>query len=133
MRDQWKRVPQCTIQIFITNNTFDSIHIFSYIMGSTVFDIGDEVKVALQLLKMANIIEGREDVVRVAHPAEAVVPVTGAAGGFGQAGGAGRNHGPGVFVLVNFQGQSRANHLRLVEAANAGALHPVAPVGRRAQ
>ena len=89
------------------------------------------MEVALHLLEVADVVEGRQDVVGVAHPAEAVVPVAPRARRLGQRSSAGRDDGAGVLVLVNFQGQGRANHLRLVEATDAGALHPKLPVGHR--
>nr|GFC75099.1 hypothetical protein [Tanacetum cinerariifolium] len=74
------------------------------------------------------VVECREGIIGIAHPAVAVVPVAGAAGGLGQASGASRDDGAGVFVLVNLEGQRRADNLRLVEVADAGAFHPLAPV-----
>ena len=86
----------------------------------------------LHLLRVPEPLERIEREVRVAQPAEAVVP---GAAGTGVLGEARRRRGKQrarVLVLVELQRERRAHDLALVVARHACALHPAAPVVERA-
>src|SRR5690606_13721159 len=89
---------------------------------------GDVVDVALHRLGRAQAIERLDDEVGITQPAEAVVPVTFAAGRLGDRGGVRRDDGAGFLERTQLQRDRRADRLALPFVGNRERPHPVGPV-----
>ena len=95
-------------------------------------EVAQVLEEVLHLLRVAESLERVEREVRVAQPAEAVVPVAPGPRVLGKARRRGGKQRARVFVLVELERERRANDLVLVVARHARALHPAAPVVERA-
>ena len=95
-------------------------------------DVAQVLEEPFHLLRVAEPLEGVQREVRVAQPAEAVVPRAAGAGMLGQAGRRRGEQRARVLVLVQLERERRADDLALVVARNARPLHPAPPVVERA-
>ncbi len=77
---------------------------------------------------MTQVIESIEGIVGIPHPAIAVIPVPAGAGGLRHACCPGCNDGSGIFILMQFEDQSRADDLILENIGNGGVFYPLYPV-----
>ncbi len=95
-------------------------------------EVAQVLEEVLHLLRVPEPLERVEREVRVAQPAEAVVPVAAGAGVLGEARRRRGEQRARVLVLVELQRERGADDLVLVVARHACALHPAAPVVERA-
>ena len=95
-------------------------------------DVAQVLEEPFHLLRVAEPLEGVQREVRVAQPAEAVVPGAAGAGVLGQARRRRGEQRARVLVLVQLERERGADDLALVVARNARPLHPAAPVVERA-
>src|SRR5262245_39080287 len=82
----------------------------------------------LHFLEVAQVMKRREDEIRVAQPAIAVIPVATSARLFRKARRQGCQYSAGVFEAVEFQGQSGADDLLLMQQRHRAVFDPDAPV-----
>ncbi len=94
-------------------------------------DVAEVLEEPLHLLRVPEPLERVQREVRVAEPAEAVVPRAPRAGVLREARRRGGEEGARVLVLVELERECRADDLALVVAGHARALHPPSPVVER--
>lgn len=94
-------------------------------------DVRNIPEVALHFLKVTDVIERGYNIIGIAHPAVAVIPVAAGVHILRQAGGAGGDDGAGILILVNFQGEGGADDIRLEVVGDGGLFNPAAPVEGR--
>ncbi len=91
-------------------------------------DVAEVLEEELHLLGVSEPLERVQREVRVAQPAEAVVPRSTRAGMLGKARRRSGEQRAGVLVLVELERERRAHDLALVVAGNPRPFHPAAPV-----